>query len=173
MRRVTVRLTALLVFAFLFFLPGCSNGIYKSSGLYNRDYVVEKRILELVNNARMKGRKCGYKYYEAAKPLVWNKMLEQAALSHSLDMAKNGFLGHKGSDSSDPGERLLMVGYKWSAYGEDIGQGYRTPEEAVRRWLKSEMHCKNIMNPEFKEAGSAYARSSNLRTYWTLVFGTP
>ncbi len=115
-----MRLTALIVFAFLFFLPGCSNGIYKSSGWYNRDYAVEKRILELVNNARMKGMKCGYKYYEAAKPLVWNKVLEQAALSHSLDMAKNGFLGHRGSDGSDPGKRLSKVGYTSGARMEKI-----------------------------------------------------
>jgi uncharacterized protein YkwD len=166
-----MRLTALIVFIQLLFLPGCSI-IYKFSGWYNKDHAVEKRILELVNEARIKGINCGNKYYKAVQPLAWNKMLAQAALNHSIDMAKNGFLSHKGSDGSDPGERLSRVGYQWVAYGEDIGQGSRTPEEAVRRWLKSDMHCKNIMNPEFKEAGSAHARSSNLRIYWTLVFGS-
>lgn len=168
-----MRLTALIVFIFGLFLPGCSNVIYESSGWYNRDHAMEKRILEPVNEARIKGRKCGNKYYKAVRPLVWNEMLGQTSLHHSLDMAKNGFLSHTGSDGSNPGDRLSRVGYNWVVYGENVGQGYRNPEEAVQGWLKSEMHCKNIMNPEFKEVGSAYARSSSLRTYWTLVFGTP
>ncbi len=166
-----MRTTALIIFIFLLLFSACVT-THKSLGWYNGDQVVAKRVLESVNDARIKGRKCGNKYYKAVQPLIWNEMLGQASLHHSLDMAKNGFLSHIGSDGSNPGERLSMVGYKWIVYGEDVGQGYRTPEEAVHGWLKSETHCKNIMNHKFKEAGSAYARSSSLRTYWTLVFGT-
>ncbi|OGW36803.1 MAG: hypothetical protein A2Y97_06010 [Nitrospirae bacterium RBG_13_39_12] len=154
------------------FLSSCSNSILKPSGWVDNDQNIEKDILELVNDTRSKGTTCGNQYYKAVQPLIWNDMLAQAALNHSTDMAKNGFLSHKGSDGSDPERRLSMVGYKWVLYGENIGQGYRIAEEAVREWLKSTGHCKNIMNSEFKEAGSAYAKSSSLRIYWTLVFGT-
>ena len=167
-----MRITALIVFIFLLPLPACS-AANKSTGWTSGDHAVDKRVLEKVNEARVKGRKCGDKYYRAVKPLLWNKILGQAALNHSMDMAKNGFLSHIGSDGSDPGERLSKVGYGWTAYGECIAEGQRTPEEAVNGWLKSEMHCRNIMNPEFKEAGSAFARSRSLGTYWTLVFGSP
>jgi len=164
-------ITALIVFIFLLPLPACS-AAHKSSGWYSGDHAVDKRVLERVNEARVKGRKCGDKYYRAVKPLLWNEILGQAALNHSLDMAENNFLSHIGSGGSDPGERLSKAGYKWTAYGECIGKGYQTPEETVNGWLKSEMHCRNIMNPQFKEAGAAFARSGSIRTYWTVVFGT-
>jgi uncharacterized protein YkwD len=153
------------------FVNSCSTIIFTSSGIY-KSYSLEEGIIEPINNARASGIMCGNKYYNAVQPVVWNEKLAQASFQHSLDMAENGFLSHKGSDGSDPGERLLRVGYRWVLYGENIGQGYQTPEEAVRLWLKSKMHCRNIMNPEFKEAGAAYARSRNLRTYWTLILGT-
>jgi uncharacterized protein YkwD len=140
--------------------------------LKKRDHAMERRIVELINEARIKGRKCGNKYYKATHPLAWNDKLGETASRHSLDMARNGFLSHTGSDGTNPGERISRAGYKWLTYGEDVGQGYRTPEEVVDGWLKSEIHCKNIMNPEFREAGSAYAKSSSLRIYWTIVFGT-
>lgn len=161
----------LFMLCLLLSLSGCSSIIYES-GLKKRDHAMERRIVKLINEARAKARKCGSKYYKPANLLVWDDMLGQAALKHSMDMAQNGFLSHKGSDNSSPGDRITKTGYRWLIYGEDVGQGYRTPEEAVDGWLKSEIHCKNIMNPEFREAGSAYAKSSSLRIYWTIVFGT-
>ena len=40
-------------------------------------------------------------------------------------------------------------------------------------WLKSEGHCRNIMNGSFKELGVGYAAnaSSSYRTYWVQDFG--
>jgi uncharacterized protein YkwD len=166
-----MRITAIIVLILLLPLPAFST-MPESSGWQGESRSVDRRIVAKVNEARMKGRKCGNKYYKAARPLVWNDMLGQATLNHSLDMAENDFLSHIGSGGSDPGERLSKAGYKWTAYGECIGKGYQTPEETVNGWLKSEMHCRNIMNPQFKEAGSAFARSGRLKIYWTLVFGS-
>ena len=157
----------------LFLLSACMEGINKPKSTHAGDFAMEMRIVELVNESRVKGRKCGGAYYKAVQPLAWNDMLGQAALAHSLDMAQNGFLSHTGSDGSNPGIRLSKTGYTWRIFGENIGQGYRTPEEAVQGWLRSEEHCRNIMNPEFREAGAAFAKSGNLRNYWTIVFGTP
>lgn len=33
-------------------------------------------------------------------------------------------------------------------------------------------HCRNIMNPVFKEAGSSYVRGTH-KVYWTLILATP
>lgn len=130
-------------------------------------------MLKLINEARSKGRMCGNKYYDAAKPVEWNNRLGKVSLRHSVDMAENNFLSHKGSDGSTLSERLTKFNYEHIECAENIGHGYRSSEEAVRSWLKSKMHCKNIMNPEYKEIGAAYAKSKSLRTYWTLIFGTP
>jgi len=168
-----MRLTLATIFVFLLFQCSCNTIIYKTSGGNIRDYSISKNILQHINEARAKGRMCGNQYFEAAKPVAWNKKLAEASLQHSLDMAENGFLSHTGSNSGGLSERLLRVHYDWIFCAENIGHGYRDSEEAVMSWLKSTMHCKNIMNPEFKEIGAAYAKSETHRTYWTLIFGSP
>ena len=160
-----------VLFLVMVIVSNCSTVIYTSSGIY-KSYSNVESIIEPINKVRTSGIMCGNEYYKAVQPVIWNEKLAEASLQHSLDMAKNGFLSHKGADGSDLGQRLLNVGYRWSLHGENIGQGYQSPEEALRSWLKSKVHCKNIMNPEFKEAGASYARSRNLRTYWTLVLGS-
>lgn len=157
-------------------VPGCGTvgGDATGGGVKTlpRPDAVEQRVVELVNDARSKGRKCGAVQHRPAPPLRWDDKLARAALEHSRDMARRGFLGHKGPDGRSAGDRVAQLGYRWSAVGENVGQGPKTPEEAVRRWLESERHCRNIMSPEFREAGAASAQNSSLRTYWTLVFGT-
>jgi uncharacterized protein YkwD len=172
-RKVALKYCSLIIsiiISIFIFLCGCSQVLH-SSGLYSNDYSLVKEILGPINDARSTGKMCGNKYYKLARPVVWNDTLGQAALRHSLDMAQKGFLGHTGSDGRGLGERLSKVGYRWSSCGENVGQGFETPEEAVRLWLKSEVHCKNIMNPYFKEAGAAFAKSVNRRSYWTLILG--
>jgi len=136
------------------------------------DQSVEKQVVELVNRTRAKGTKCGTIYYRAVSPVAWNDTLGRASLAHSLDMAEKGFLHHTGSDRKDPGDRIARLGYVWSTYGENVAEGYHSPEEVVKGWLKSRGHCENIMNPSFKEAGSAHARGSG-GIYWTLLLAAP
>jgi uncharacterized protein YkwD len=132
----------------------------------------EKRAVDLVNKARLKGGRCGSRYFKPAKPVAWNAILAQASHKHSRDMAGGEFMGHTGSDDSRPGDRIGQLGYRWMSYGENVCEGYATPEEAVKAWLKSREHCENIMNPVFREAGAAFARGAG-RVYWTLVLATP
>ena len=168
-----MRLTLATILVLLLFQCSSNMIVYKKSVKTVRNYKIEKNMLQHINEARAQGRMCGNQYYEATKPVVWNKKLAEASLQHSLDMAENSFLSHTGSTGDDLNERLLRVDYEWFAYAENIGHGYRNAEEAVISWLKSNMHCKNIMNPEFSETGAAYAKSETYRTYWTLIFGNP
>jgi uncharacterized protein YkwD len=154
-------------------LSGCGMIQYKSPPPGVVDYYTAEQILKPINEARMRGMTCGIEYFGPANPLRWNKKLAQASLNHSMDMAKNGFMSHKGSDGNSTDSRLALANYSWLAYGENIGQGYRTAGIAANAWLKSDTHCRNIMNPDFEEAGAASAKNKNLRVYWTLVLGTP
>jgi len=137
-----------------------------------RDQTMGKQVVELVNHARAKGAQCGNKYFKATRPVVWNDALGKASFAHSLDMAERGFLHHTGSDRKNPGDRIAGLGYKWSSYGENIAEGYHSPEEVVKGWLRSRDHCENIMNPSFKEAGSAHALGTQ-GVYWTLLLAVP
>ncbi|HEV7334174.1 MAG TPA: CAP domain-containing protein [Flavisolibacter sp.] len=129
--------------------------------------VNKKLLLQLINQVRQKGCKCGDTYYPAAAPIAWNSKLEQAALVHSNDMYANNYFSHASKDGSKAGNRIDKMGYSWKTYGENIAFGYRTEKEVVKGWLLSPGHCKNIMSKTFKEMGVA-----RVGDYWTQVFAT-
>ena len=125
-------------------------------------------LLQLVNAYRTKGCNCGSEgYFGPVSPVVWNETLQLAAHDHCEDMFINKFFSHTGSDGSNPGTRLNRRNYAWSTYGENIAQGYQTEKDVIEGWMNSSGHCKNIMNPSFKEMG--VSKSGN---YWTQIFGT-
>jgi uncharacterized protein YkwD len=123
-------------------------------------------ILQLVNEVRTKGCQCGNTYYQPATPVSWNNQLEAAAYVHSADMNQNNFFSHTAPNGTNAGVRITNAGYNWRTYGENIASGYKTEASVVKGWVESEGHCKNIMNPAFKEMG--VARAGN---YWTQEFG--
>lgn len=124
-------------------------------------------MLKLVNAVRAKGCQCGDTYYNPAPPLLWDDRLEKAAFNHSTDMFQKNYFSHEAADGSHAGTRIEKEGYKWMAYGENIGMGYKNENQVVEGWLKSPAHCKNIMNVKYKEMGV-----SRVGNYWTQNFGT-
>ncbi|MES2880734.1 MAG: CAP domain-containing protein [Bacteroidota bacterium] len=153
----------------IFLLLLTSSFITNSDGLYlneNFGSVNKTLVLQLVNDARLKGCKCGGKKYKPVPPLLWNEKLEKAAQQHSQDMARKKNFSHTGTDGSNAGERIQKTGYQWLAYGENIGMGFRDEKEMIEGWLKSPSHCKNIMSADYKEMGTA--RSG---VYWTQTLG--
>lgn len=123
-------------------------------------------LLQLVNNVRRSGCKCGATDMPSVPELQWNDMLAKAAYNHSKDMQVKNYFSHTGSDGSSPGDRVTSAGYAWRAYGENIARGYTTEQSVINGWLNSEGHCKNIMNRSFKDVGAG--REGD---YWTQIFG--
>lgn len=123
-------------------------------------------MLQLVNDARKKGCQCGNVWFPSAPPVIWNDVLEKAALSHSTDMSRSRFFSHTSPTNGKAGARLQAAGYNWRTYGENIALGYDGEKEVVADWLKSPGHCANIMNPAYKEMGTA-----KVDGYWTQEFG--
>jgi uncharacterized protein YkwD len=136
---------------------------------------VEARVLELVNAAREKPRQCGSARLDAAPPLTLSPVLTEAASLHARDMAQHGALDHRGSDGSQPDERVSRAGYRWRATGENIASGSENADAVVAGWLDSPGHCTNIMGAQFKEMGVAFALapSRNPPIYWAQVFAAP
>ena len=132
-------------------------------------------LLSLVNGARAEARNCGSEFFPAAPPVNWDIRIEDAALAHSLDMAQNQNFNHTGTDGSDAGDRLLMQGYNWSTWGENILVGLDDATDAVDAWIGSSGYCSIIMSPSLKEVGAGVAQGifqGNSASYWTLVFAT-
>ncbi|MBN8859082.1 MAG: CAP domain-containing protein [Sphingobacteriales bacterium] len=123
-------------------------------------------LLDMVNQVRASGCNCGSDYMPPVTALTWNDTLALAAYQHSEDMKTNNDFSHTGSDGSDVRGRITSKGYIWSICGENIAWGQTSEQLVMNSWLKSERHCKNIMNKNFKEMGAGRADD-----YWTQVFG--
>jgi uncharacterized protein YkwD len=136
---------------------------------------ISRQILDLVNRARLAGRRCGGKAYPPAAPLILNPLLASAALAHSHDMAVYGGFDHRGHDGSSPAMRVERAGYGYLIVGENIAAGAMTPGEVTQGWLESPAHCENIMDSRFSEIGIAFAvnLSSSELVYWTQEFAAP
>jgi uncharacterized protein YkwD len=134
---------------------------------------ISRQILDLVNRARLTGRRCGGRTYPSAAPLILNPLLANAALAHSQDMAVYGGFDHRGHDGSSPATRVERAGYgRYLVVGENIAAGAMTAAEVTQGWLDSPAHCENIMDSRFSEIGIAFAvnLSSSELVYWTQVF---
>lgn len=136
---------------------------------------VSHQLFELVNEARARKRRCGWKRFGPAAALVSSDALQRAALSHAEDMAARRTLSHAGRDGSTPGERATRSGYRWRAVAENIAAGQPTARQVVADWLDSPQHCGNLMSPDYSEMGVAFAIApqSEMGIYWVQVFAAP
>jgi uncharacterized protein YkwD len=131
----------------------------------------KKDFLEEINRVRKKGCNCGTTYMPPVAPLTWNDMLAKAALSHAQDMDSRNYFTHESKDGRTPFNRIENAGYTHDGFksfvaGENIAQGQQTIAEVMAGWFKSEGHCRNLMNADFKEVGVA-----EYNTYWVQDFG--
>lgn len=121
--------------------------------------------LDLVNNLRTKGCKCGTTTYAPTTPLSLDNRLMTAARNHSADMAANKKMQHKGTDGSNVGDRATKAGFTWRAVAENVAWNQRDVAAVVAAWKDSPGHCKNIMSPSYTHMGYA-----DVDRYYTQVF---
>ncbi|WP_231427464.1 MULTISPECIES: CAP domain-containing protein [Pedobacter] len=121
-------------------------------------------LLKLVNDTRLAGCNCGTTAMPPVAVLSWNANLTSAAISHSKYMESINKMQHESANGTGVGDRVTATGYIWKAVGENVAQGQTTELQVFNDWLKSEGHCKNMMNPAYKEMGAA--RSG---LFWTQV----
>ena len=137
---------------------------------------IDRRIWQLINEARARRRRCGRESLPPAPPLALSRALTSAALVHSRDMAAHRRFRHSGAHGSTPAMRVRRAGFGPSRrVGENIAAGAMTPAEVVRGWLASPGHCENIMDPGFTDTGVAYALdpAGPYGIYWTQDFAVP
>ena len=135
---------------------------------------VSTRVVELVNAARSNGRKCGSERFGVAPSLNVSQKLNKAAEGHARDMARKKYFEHRGSDGSQPKDRVIRAGYQPRLTGENIAYGPESAEEVVAGWLASPGHCANIMDSRFQSIGIGLAIGRKRgEIYWVQNFGAP
>jgi uncharacterized protein YkwD len=133
---------------------------------------IRLRVLELVNEARRDGQRCGSRTFAPAAGLSLEPTLSEVALRHSEDMARLSELSHQGSDGSTPAQRVRAGGFQSrGVVGENVAAGAASADEVVRGWLASPEHCENLMDGRFSQMGVAYAVNleSSSAIYWTQL----
>jgi uncharacterized protein YkwD len=133
------------------------------------------RALELVNEARARGARCGRRVYAPAPPVTLSRTLAGVALGHAADMAQHNYFEHEDLTGQSPADRVRASGYRESLVGENIAYGPSSIEEAVQGWLDSPDHCENIMDPRFGQMGIASVAGRSVRQglYWVQVLAEP
>lgn len=142
---------------------------------------MEERVVEETNRVRSEGTTC----VELEDPndetsqLISHEMppvgpvemdvnLRCAARLHSVYMSEQNNLSHTGEGGSGPGDRAQAAGYSGGGVGENIAQGYSSPESVVEGWRTSETgHCRNMMTGGYSDIGVGLDGA----WWWTQKFG--
>lgn len=137
--------------------------------------VLANRALQLINEVRARGARCGERSFGPAPPVKLSGTLDGVALGHAADMAEHNYFEHQDLAGHSPADRVRAVGYREKLVGENIAYGPKSTEEVVQGWLDSPGHCENIMDPRFAEMGIAFAagQKSKHGLYWVQVLAAP
>ncbi len=121
----------------------------------------EQKVVELVNVERQKN---------GLSPLTLDTAISNIARTKSKDMATNNYFAHQSPTYGSAGDMLSKSKINWSAWGENIAYGQRTPEAVVTAWMNSSGHRANILSSNFGKIGVGYATNSSGTPYWTQMF---
>jgi uncharacterized protein YkwD len=127
---------------------------------------IKAEMLTAVNTLRQTGCTCGGTFMPPVKPLLWNDTLAMAALEHASDMDANNYFSHISPGGASPIQRTMALGYSGNYVSENIARGFSSVEPVMEAWMKSEDHCKAMMDSLQTHMGA-----SNVNTYWVQEFG--
>ena len=135
---------------------GSNNG--STGSTVTSQVAFENKVLELVNTERAKN---------GLSALQMDESVRKVARVKSSDMSKNKYFSHTSPTYGTPFEMLKSYGISYKSAGENIAQGYTSPEAVVKGWMNSSGHRANILNASYTHIGIGYEASGN---YWTQMF---
>jgi uncharacterized protein YkwD len=109
-------------------------------------------------------------------PLRDRPDLAVVAREHSRDMATRNYFSHKSPEGFDVSHRVLVAGILFKVVAENLleSRGADDPvEAAVKQWMNSGGHSKNIVDPEFTETGVGIEINEDGKLYFTQIFIDP
>ncbi len=138
-----------------------ANNTTSNSTVSSSNLTYEQQVTELVNIERQK---------VGMSALTLDSAISNVARTKSKDMATNNYFAHQSPTYGSAGDMLKQFGISWSAWGENIASGQRTPEAVVTAWMNSEGHRANILSSNFSKIGVGYVTNSSGTPYWTQIF---
>lgn len=121
----------------------------------------ENEVIRLVNAERAK-------YGLPALKANWQ--LSRVARYKSQDMVDKGYFSHTSPTYGSPFKMMESFGIRFSAAGENIAMGLKSPSEVMKAWMNSPGHRSNILNSTYNEIGVGLAKDARGKLYWTQMF---
>ncbi|MFZ5351157.1 MAG: SafA/ExsA family spore coat assembly protein [Bacillota bacterium] len=125
---------------------------------------LENEVIRLVNAERSR---------RGLQLLKGNWQLSRCARYKSQDMINHNYFAHNSPTYGTPFDMMKAFGLNYSAAGENIAKGQRTPQEVMNAWMNSPGHRSNILSPAYLEIGVGLAKDKAGRMYWTQMFMKP
>ncbi len=89
------------------------------------------------------------------KALTDNAILDQAAQKKAQDMVAKNYFAHISPKGITPWFWFLQAGYNYKYAGENLAVGFVDSQEVFNAWLNSPGHKANLVNPNYKDVGTA------------------
>lgn len=124
----------------------------------------EQQVVDLVNKERAAA---------GLSALTVNTKLANVAETKAADLRDENYFSHTSPIYGSPFDMMKQFGISYTAAGENIAKGQRTPEEVMNGWMNSQGHRENILNANFTEIGVGYVTDSNGTGYWVQEFIRP
>ena len=137
---------------------GGSSQITPDSNNTNKQKSFEDQVLVLVNKERANN---------GLSPLTMDESVRKVARAKSTDMSTKHYFDHTSPTYGSPFDMLKSFGISYKSAGENIAQGYTTPEAVVKGWMNSSGHRANILSSKYTKIGIGYEANGN---YWTQLF---
>ncbi len=111
----------------------------------------ERRVFQEINRVRRS---------HGLNVLTWNESVAHEARRQAYNMAARKFFSHDDPVRGALAHRLKLSHVEWMACAENLfrERGYKDPSAAaVKGWMESSGHRKNILDPEFTQTGIGVA----------------
>ena len=105
---------------------------------------VSENMVVLVNIERSK---------EGLRLLKINNKLNASALAKCKDMVTNNYWAHISPNGTEPWKFILDAGYRFYYAGENLIRFYPNDQEAMKGFMGSPTHRRNVLNPNYKDIG--------------------
>lgn len=121
----------------------------------------ENEVIRLVNVERVN---------RGLQPLTQNWELSRVCRYKSQDMLNKNYFSHTSPTYGSPFVMMENFGIHFTAAGENIAMGQRTPADVMKAWMNSPGHKANILSPSYNQMGCGLAKNPNGSPYWTQQF---
>jgi len=122
---------------------------------------LEQKVIDLVNQQRANN---------GLPALKANWEVSRVARYKSQDMIDKKYFDHQSPTYGSPFNMMETFGIRFSAAGENIAYGQRTPQDVMNSWMNSPGHRSNILNATYNQIGVGVAKAANGTFYWTQMF---